>query len=149
MNLQKDASLRYLLTVSLLTTLKESSSTEGKLELLKGYVGKLKPLLYDQASAKEKEERDVIGECIGRLASLDQEMLTEILEKVSNQNNDPNARTTFAIALYHAIQATTGTVPLQMCGVSDSLFTCLQKESYEMCKCQLMSCLLLLLTTKA
>jgi len=143
---------RYLLTCSLQRTLQVCSANAAKLNALQPYVETLRPLLVNQANTEDEGERSVIGECLGRLGSLNSPEATELLRKtaqgVTNYDDSEQQRATMAIALKSAIIFTSDDSNLTKAGVVEEIYSGLEKEQSQITRTELMACLNLLLTRK-
>lgn len=143
---------RYLLTCGLQKTLQTCSTNAAKLTTLQPYVETLRPLLVNQANTTDEGERNVIGECLGRLGSLGSSESTELLRKiaqgVTNYNDSEQQRATMALALKSAIIYSSEDSVLTTAGVVEEIFAGLEKEQSQITRTVMMNCLNLLLTRK-
>jgi len=151
-SLQNNGDLRYYLTCSLRRLLVVCSTTESKLAKLGGYMGALVPLLFDSADSEEESNRMVVGECLGRLTTVKDELLKEVIDKTVG-GKSPNSRATCAIGLQTAIELKSTDV-LFGAGIADDIFDALeeslqkQPDSEIVVQTALMNCIHLMLTTK-
>lgn len=148
----KEEIWRYLLTCSLQRTLQVCSANAAKLETLQPYVETLRPLLVNQANTEDEGERNVIGECLGRLGSLNSAESTTLLQSIAqaltNYKDSEQQRATMAIALKSAIIYSPNDSCLTQAGVVEEIYSGLEKEKSQITRTELMNCLNLLLTKK-
>jgi len=142
--LSSEAEYRYLLSCSLLTTLRTCQSDAAKLEALQPSIPSIKPFLMGQASTQDEGERMVIGDCLGRLASLDQELFEEISKQL-NEAKSAEERAVMAIAVKSVISFSD---TLETTGAVEDIFAGLDREKEQIARTELMNCLHLLLSQK-
>lgn len=96
-----NAGQQYLLLHSLKEIIKRVSEDESKAKAMTGYTATMLPLLYDNANSAEEGVRNVVAECLGKIAILEPDRLGEL--KAMATSGEPSIRQTVATAVRHAV----------------------------------------------
>lgn len=92
---------QYLLLHSLKEIIKRVSEDESKAQAMTGYTATMLPLLYNHANSAEEGVRNVVAECLGKIAILEPERLGEL--KAMASSGEAAIRQTVATAVRHAV----------------------------------------------
>jgi cullin-associated NEDD8-dissociated protein 1 len=92
---------QYLLLHSLKEIIKRVSEDESKAKAMTGYTATMLPLLYDNANSAEEGVRNVVAECLGKIAILEPDRLGEL--KAMATSSEAAIRQTVATAVRHAV----------------------------------------------
>lgn len=92
---------QYLLLHSLKEIIKRVSEDESKAMAMTGYTATMLPLLYENANSAEEGVRNVVAECLGKIAILEPSRLEEL--KAMATSAEASIRQTVATAVRHAV----------------------------------------------
>ena len=99
--IQANSGLQYLLLHSLKEIIRRIAEDPAKVTASGGYIASMLPLLFDNASSEEEGVRNVVAECLGKIALCDSSLLAE-LKKMAGAAEAP-IRQTVITAVRHAI----------------------------------------------
>jgi cullin-associated NEDD8-dissociated protein 1 len=100
--IKKSPKTKYLLMHSLKEIIVRQSGSPSGVEALKGYEKDLLPLLYDNCESEEEGTRNVVAECLGKLAIVSpKELVPTLVERVKSES--ANTRSTVVTALKFGI----------------------------------------------
>jgi cullin-associated NEDD8-dissociated protein 1 len=106
--IQSNATLQYLLLHSLKEIIKRVSEDESKAAVMQSYTETMLPLLYEHAASPEEGVRNVVAECLGKIALCEPARLAELEKMISSP--DARVRQTIVTAVRHAVSEKTSAV---------------------------------------